>query len=497
MPNKPKILLFAFIALMYALTIRGSVGNTYPSFKLVQQSYPPFETSLERGRYAQVVALSETGDVKIDKFYMFLKPDIAWYNGHFYSTFPPGLAFVAVPFYLLGRFLNLSQVFTFLTTTAFSILTAWLVYKCALKLNLNEQAAVFVTILFSLATVIWAYSVTLSAHTLSAFLLILCFYEYLQIGFKKDNFLPFLILGVAYSLNLFVDYPNLVIFLPIVIMAFIKSLVSPTDTELEVKIPYDSLVFFLTFFIVFMLFGIFNQTHYGRFIAFSNTFSLKTLEQSGILKNYNQLTNTLFSNVHYANRFSITQTIYGIYVLLFSHDRGLFYFFPVTLLAILGSVILFRKQRYTLITIALTFLANVFVYGSYDDPWGGWSFGPRYLIVSLPLIALLCGIAFNYALRNRFYTFGAMLILFWSQAVALIGALTTNAVPPSVEAATTHMKDNFLYNLHYLEKAGTSSFAFKTLFHFVMTPSIYALLLLLAVTVFSAYLIIFNQDYKV
>ena len=112
------------------------------------------------------------------------------------------------------------------------------------------------------------------------------------------------------------------------------------------------------------------------------------------------LSNDIFADKSYATRFSLGQTFRGIVTLLVSRDRGLIFFFPVFLFAIHGIyVVLKAKNSYIYVALAVIVL-NILVYAAYDDPWGGWAFGPRYLIISTPLLATLCGIAFEH-LTNK------------------------------------------------------------------------------------------------
>src|SRR3990167_4772172 len=80
----------SFIAVIYLLTVRGFAGNVNPADLSSSElnHTPPFETSLERGRFAQTVSLSQDHVFNVDKYAEFLKPDLAWYNGHYYPAFP-------------------------------------------------------------------------------------------------------------------------------------------------------------------------------------------------------------------------------------------------------------------------------------------------------------------------------------------------------------------------------------------------------------------------
>src|SRR6185436_9301842 len=79
----------------------------------------------------------------------------------------------------------------------------------------------------------------------------------------------------------------------------------------------------------------------------------------------------------------------GAYTLLLSDERSVPVYSPVVLLGIFGIVALYKKRQKIAAAniLAGTILVNLLLYSMFGDPWGGWSFGPRYLI---PSLAMLC-----------------------------------------------------------------------------------------------------------
>lgn len=498
-------LLFPFfvISILYLLTLRGLSGNLHPNgtgAEAIQSHKPPFETSMERGRYAQVVSLAESKNYDVNEFHTFLKPDLAWYNDRFMSTFPPGVATLSLPFYLLGRLFGLAQVFTFVTSLLFSILTAYLVYLTCKKLGASKNSGIFAALVFTLGSVTWAYSVSFSAHPVSAFISILGAYLLIDI-LKGDKNVSknILLIGVLTGLNFVIDYPNVLIFTPIAAVAFCYRLIKINNEEKDFVIEQNflkKLPMVFGFIATLALFVVFNLNYFQKPIAFTNTYTIKFLEVEGINIDDIKLTNKIFENRDYGNRFSLAQTISGVNTLLLSKDRGLLQYSPVYLLAIPGFILLFKKHKIWASVGLSSFVLNVLVYGSYDDPWGGWAFGPRYLIVTLPFLAIFCGEAFDY-LTARFGIFAQIpifLLLLFSSGIALLGAVTTNGVPPSIEVANLGIHSNYLYNWEYLTKNGVSSFFYSLLPTGAIKPKFYFFGLLVLVGLFQAYIIFFRKE---
>lgn len=483
-----QVLFLAMVFLIYLFILRGLPGNLHPNgigAEKIDVTSPPFESSLERGRYAQIISLANKFSFNIDEYSDFVKPDTAWYNGHYYPAFPPGVALLAVPAYLLGRVFGLSQIFSYLTITFFSIATGFVILQIAKKINLSNRAAIFSLFSYGFASVALAYSITLSAHPVSAFLISLSFFLCMLIDKGRSNFFILSAIWFIYGLNFFIDYPNLFILLPILIFSIIRTFTFYSDAKsILLKIPFNIFYSSIPLILLLGLFMVFNLYHFNKPIAFTNTFNLRVIEREGISIAAENLSNDIFSKKPYSARFNPQSLYRGINVLLISHDRGLFIYSPIFLLSIAGLLILWRKKQAIGFIILLTFIANILVYGSFDDPWGGWGFGPRYLIPTLPLIAILVGVSFDNLFKKGFLI-KMIISLLWlySSAIALIGALTTNAVPPSVEAVSLNMPDNFILNWNYLLSGKTSSFIYNSFLKNTVTPLSYFIFIFVAISV--------------
>jgi hypothetical protein len=468
--------LFVFLAitLLYLFTLRGVAGTPIPNqTSNVDFSQPPFETSMERGRYAQIISLAFHSTFTVDDYASFLKPDLAWYNGHYFPAFPPGTALLSVPALLLGNQFGLGQVFAYGVTTVIALLTGFVLFKICKQLGLEKRSGLFVASIYLLTSMVWAYSVTLSAHPVSALLLALGFWIYLLLGKGKHDFVFFSLLWLVYGLNIFIDYPNLVIFLPILVASFIK--------VLRKKFSLLPMLSSFTFAILLGLFAFYSLIHYSKPFAFTNTYNLRPLEKIGISVEQKDLNNDIFKKKPYENRFTLAAAQDGTYTLLWSEDRGLFYYFPVFLLGF-GGLFFLVKNRLAFV-IMTTLLLDILIYGSFDDPWGGWGFGPRYLIVTLPLLAIAAGVGFEKSIKTKLpflFNIGIKLLIslvvLYSSGVALLGASTTNAIPPSVEMefVAPGMHDNFVQNWQYMQDGMASAFLYRIYFVQILSSVQYA-----------------------
>ena len=116
----------------------------------------------------------------------------------------------------------------------------------------------------------------------------------------------------------------------------------------------------------------------------------------------------------------------GLSGLLVSPGRGLIWYSPVLVFAVIGAVRGFRTPLYR--WSALAALAYVIAMGRYEWWWGGESFGPRLLTDALPLLAILLVPALGIVSPRRWLRWLFGLTLAWSVWVQALGAA---AWPPA------------------------------------------------------------------
>jgi hypothetical protein len=110
--------------------------------------------------------------------------------------------------------------------------------------------------------------------------------------------------------------------------------------------------------------------------------------------------------------------------LLFSPSRGLVIFSPIVLVTLL-SLQRARDEGMRGGVLAWCLLAAVeqfAVYAGYSVWWGGYTYGPRYLIDVLPLLVPLAAVGATVLARTRVGTIAGSAALAWSVLLAATGA---------------------------------------------------------------------------
>ncbi len=474
MKNKLAILAIIVIAAtLYALTLRGIPGNPAPSDfknKLDQQSQP-FELSPERGRYVHLIALADLGQYNLSKELAEAAfPDVGVYNGRYYSYFAPGLPYLALPFYMLGERYGLAQVASFSFISLVSIFGLIFLYRIAREiLRLPMWASLASVFMFAFGSTAWSYAITMYQHHVTTFFILSSFYAVWR--FRKGTRWSFAWAAFAclnYALAISIDYPNTLLVFPVMVYLAVSAIqLHVIPGKLNVGFRSEVLIGILVFVIVTGFHLYHNAAYYGGWSHLS-----------GGLQSYRFVDPTLDPLKAGANGISpqdlnTQKNIVGFFreqhlpgssfTLLLSPDRGLFFYAPIFLLAILGIVWSYRHRRSLELNILLSLIAvNVFLYSSWGDPWGGWAYGPRYLIPSMALLSLFIGVALARLRHALALRISAFILFCYSSAIALLGALTTNAVPPEIEATALHSKYNFLFNWDVMTLGRSGSFLYNT-----------------------------------
>lgn len=478
------IIVVALSILLYGLTLRGHIGNpTAHQIEYEQNSAGnPFETSQERSRWALLLAMVNERRIEIDSYASMGTPDIGKINNHYYSFFPPTMSFFAIPLYLLGAHFGASQLLAFITPMLFTLGTMLLLYAMANSLKMHWSVSVLTALMYGFATSVWGYSVTLYAHAASAFFLLLGIYFVHTL--QKRPTLSAIGVWISYAFAVYLDYPNIFIFFPIALLSFLRAFtVLSAPKHYAVQIRLGTLLAPIVFVLALLGYGYYNYVHFGNPSTFSNTIprvqDLKVVDLSTPEKVKNSGQSLKTRNI-----------VNGLNVYFFSPDRSIIIYSPVILLFLFGLGYLTRKKmpqlELVLIAVPATCLT---LYTMFGDPWGGWAFGPRYLMASMPELILLAGIGLHKFMKHIGVKLIYSLVVLYGAGVALLAPLTTNVIPPTVEARGLGLDYTYIINWRMLQDSELNSFIYNTLLKETLSGIQYYSLILTVLTCIFLFLI--------
>lgn len=472
-----KILFFLFMALVLAFSLRGLPGNPTSTelFTPHWMDNGPFELSPERGRYGITYALIEDNvhsfSVPLARFIM---PDLGIAQGRYVSIFAPGVSYLTVPGFLLGRSVGAAQVGVYGVIALFALLNSLLVYHLAAKLGTSAPAAALAALIFLFATPAFAYGVNLYQHHISTFLIL----SSLSLAVLPANGWRLALIWFLAASSIPIDYPNLFLMLPICLYSLHQLIqVERKRGKVRVAINLSRALTILTVLLPLSFFLWFNQVTYGNPWQFSGTVaSVDGIDAEG-RPTQAPLDNTQAesSSSSQAARaksavafFETRKFINGFYIHLISPDRGILYFTPVLLLALLGIPLLFRRHQTTTIMLIGIIVTNLLLYSMWGDPWGGWAFGSRYLVPSYAILAIFLAVCLE-RYRRHLLILGLFLALGgFSLYVNAAGALSTSTNPPQVQVlgleklSGRRERYSFDRNLEYLQAGRSKSYVYQT-----------------------------------
>lgn len=474
------ILFFIISFFLLTLLIKGEPGSPLNfQYNYDTKVSGPFESSMSNSRFALTRSIIDYGSLTFtEKLARFASPDVADYNNKFFTLFTPGVSFIGVPFYVLGDLFGIPQLFTYLTTIIFALINIFLVGKLSEKLGASFFAGVFGGLTFLFATNALGYSLTFSQHHYSTFVILLGLL--LATGertyFKNASF------GIILGASLLFDIPNPILLLPALTYVAFKhlSVIKNNDTfKVSLKLSFVTLILGALPFL-----GLFTWYNYqitgspakiAQFIGRSDRFKIETTNiEKPSPKPQGQDLRLIDTP------FKTRKQLSGIYTLLISNERAWIFYSPVLFFGLLGLYIAYKNTSTRIISILsfATVMINVILYSMFGDPWGGWSFGPRYLIPSAAIMAAGIAFALEKNKKNLIFLGLFSIALIYSIYISVLGANTTNSVPPKIEALnlTEPIPYTYDYNLKLAKEGKTSSLFYNSIAkNFISVPTyIYA-----------------------
>lgn len=345
---------------------------------------PSFKNPNEYSRLYLTMAIVEYKTLKIDNLITNIGDiqDKSFYNGHYYSDKAPGLSFLAVPFYqAIKLFLLLTDltinlkvlllILRILCVSSFSVFFCIFLYKM-LKEFVDATISMCVTFTFIAGTNLFTYSTLFMSHIHTALFCSAVFYLIYKQEKKKNLFFAGLLSGLAISF----DYTTAVIILTLIFYLLILSK------------NFNKLIIFCSGFLlpVGLLFY-YNHSCFGS--IFSTGYHHKI---DPVLSYYHSKG---FAGFTYPKLSAITG-------FLFSASKGLFFYSPFIIPALMGYFHLFKNNYKISAILCLIPILHILTLSSFTDWPGGWTVGPRYLTPILPFFSIPFAIFLSQYRGNTF-----------------------------------------------------------------------------------------------
>ena len=352
------LVLFLVVFVAFGLSVNGGYGTDHPT------SFVQLDYSIWHDHSFALANVTTQQSHSVDDFV---------HGGMNYSALAPGTAFLALPFLglgfsiaggytIFGPVLLLSEVFVALT----GALSAYLAYLIA-RLYFRRSTSVLLGFALAFSTIVWPYATYFFQSDVSALFVLLTAYFALRAAREDGGNLGYAALGGLAAGGAFaVDYVNGVV-VPIVLLFLFFGTKGPWRPRAE-----TAAAFLLGTLPGFATIGFYNYSIFGT--------PFVTSEQG-----YRHASSVLAS-------FSYP-LVSGLGLDLTSLARGVFIFSPFLALGVMGFVEWFwsRGRPKELLLFLSIFFGILIPYAMWYDPFGGLSYGPRFLVAAIPFLLLPAG----------------------------------------------------------------------------------------------------------
>ena len=335
--------LFVFVSSVYFATFVGVTSSN------------------DGSHYALVRALVDSRSFEISEYLSFTEFQDYSLNGDLrFSDRPPGTAFFAAPFYVLGRLFpepvfilpskhDLGQPALMGVGAATAVASAAAVTLLYLLLRkyfaIRNFAAVMAVLALAFGTVMWKYGSVLYSHSVNALLVVVVLTLAIHISRTPSQHARYwLLLGLTIGATVLVEYTNFVLalFLGIFLVVFIFRNVSETDRIRAI-----------------LALGMGTLISAGVLLAynalnFGGPFELST---------FNVDTTIWPQNENFGTDFA-TPLLVGLQGMLFwgSESQGLFVMTPIAVLGLPGWLLLWNRSRRDLVLFGGLFVIMLLLF---------------------------------------------------------------------------------------------------------------------------------------
>jgi hypothetical protein len=384
-------------------------------------------------RLGLTLSIVESGRLDIDRF-ADRTIDKALFEGHYYADKVPGLSFLAIPvvaatLLLINRtggnlnsnsltdFARFAKMASIAVNGFISALAVAMLFLTAIRLGATRTGAVFASAALAFGTPFFGWSTAFFAHSVSGSLLIFAAaaiaftYAGDTAGGQSRTRLTLfgLGLGILFGFTLVVDSTAA----PACLLGGMLTLALAAPRGAAALLRMSS------FLLVGGFLGLLPLLVYDQ-LAFGSPFTLgysKVVDFEGMQQGF----------------FGITWPKPNVAVsILFGRYRGLLPLSPVLVLIPVGLYAMWREpsRRVAASAILIVFCSFLWINAGYIYWWGGWSFGPRYLIPAVPLCCLALAFAWPRSLWARAMTLVLLAAsLFLSLSCAVAGIFTSDPNP--------------------------------------------------------------------
>ena len=313
-------------------------------------------------RYEVTVSIAEKHDLAISNGY-----GVRGKDGRYYGYYGLGWSVLAVPFYVLGKFIvGGSEPLVYLMQLLAGAATVAVVFLFCVSLGYSNRSSLITSIFYGFGSMAWPLAKQPFEHVVETLFVLLSVY-FLYLFAQREKITRLILSAVLLGIALNIRITSLLVVPALFLIAGAASLKERSLMDSTNKL-IKQMVVFVAVLLPFVL-----------IILWYNNYRFGSIYETGF---------QLIAAKTGIDFFSGTPLLTGLHGFLLSPGKGIFYYSPVALLFFPAILPFYKKHS----GIALGFLAIIssyLLFLSKNIYWhGDWSWGPRYLLAILPFLII-------------------------------------------------------------------------------------------------------------
>jgi hypothetical protein len=317
-------------------------------------------------RYNVTHNLIETGELVTEE-----STGLPGKDGRYYSWYGLGQSLLAIPFYILGKWMGNAVTVVSLINPLIGAFTCVVIFRFCTRLGYSHRASLLVTFFYGLGTFAWPYAKMNHdgpITTLFTLLAVYCVFVYHKLGLYRYLVFSSCSLGVA-VLTRFTSFVMLpAIFLFIYFM-------NRSEGSIKGKLFLKELAVYLLCLSPFV-----------GFMVWYNNYRFGSIFETGY---------SLLARLGGFQPFSILYILDGLQGFLISPYKSYFLYSPVALLFFFAIYGFYRQYKAVATMFLCITLSYLLFYSSYRFWHGDLAWGPRFLLDITPFILIPIGYIFD------------------------------------------------------------------------------------------------------
>ncbi len=319
------------------------------------------DTDASRARYEVTRSIVEEFDLSIPSGL-----GIRGIDGRDYSWYGLGQSVLAIPFYILGKYINTPENAVSLIPQFYGAATAVIVFLFSIALGYSRRTSLGVSMFYGLGTFAWPLAKQPFDHTIETFFILLSVY-FIYRYVTGEKLLYLLLSGFSLGFAFITRQTSILVIPPLFILMIVYYLKRYNLKTTAKQIIRDIILFSLAFL---PFIGLSFWYNYYRFGSIFETGYQLIAERTGI------------------DFFTGTSLLTGLSGFMISPGKGFFYYSPVAILFFFGIKSFFKRHLELTLCFILIILSYLFFLSTNLYWHGDWAWGPRYLLIITPFLII-------------------------------------------------------------------------------------------------------------